>query len=61
MKSKTPEKDKFLAWWAAEKKKGLLGMDITPTESAGGATKEEIYGELNRMNEAPALPIPDLF
>ena len=61
MKSETPEKDKYLAWFAAEKKKGLLGIDITFTEDANGADPEEIYAELNRMHEAPNLPLPEGF
>jgi len=59
---KTPEKDKFLAWFKSEKDNGLIDMKLTPTPFySGGCTEEEAYAELNRMNEAPDLPFPEGF
>lgn len=60
--SDTPEKDKFLAWFEDEKDKGLIDIKLTPTPFyEGGYTEEEAYAELNRMNEASDLPLPEGF
>jgi hypothetical protein len=54
--SLTPEQDKYLAWFADAKTRGLLSVDFTFTEAAEGANSEERYAELNRMHDAPDLP-----
>ena len=61
MKSNTPEKDKYLAWFADAKKRGLISVGFTFAENANGADPEEIYAELNRMHDAPDLPLPKGF
>lgn len=59
-KSATPERDKYLAWFEAEKKKGLRSIHISTTDAAQGMPSEEFYAELNRMIEAPEVPITDI-
>ena len=55
------EKQKYLQWVDKEKQKGLIGIHIQfASQASKGVTEEELYGELNRMIEAPDLPDPEV-
>ena len=55
------EKEKFIDWFKKEQEKGLLYMiPFVNRDRLEGATEEDLYGELNRMVEAPDLPDPDV-
>ncbi len=52
------EKEKFFAWLAEERKKGLKGINFTPNPDRDkDVTEEELYAELNRMIAAPASEV----
>lgn len=50
------EKEKFLNYVREQQAKGLHDMGFFVNPDAGTATEEEIYGELNRMVNAPDVP-----
>ena len=55
------EKEKYFNWLDGEIKKGLRSISFTPNyEKRGKYSEEEIYAELNRMNEAPSVPDPEI-
>ena len=55
------EKEKYFDWLAKEKAKGLLGINFYFNhDAARGMTEEQVYAELNRMNEAPDVPDPEV-
>lgn len=48
------EKQKYLQWFEEEKKKGLFKVHFSVVHPLPqGTTEEDIYGELNRIREAP--------
>ena len=52
------QKETFFQWLAAEREKGLLGINFSANPDRDkDVTEEEIYGELNRMIAAPAAEV----
>lgn len=50
------EKEKFFEWFCKEKQNGLVDIKFTPNyENIHNITEEDLYAELNRMNEAEKL------
>lgn len=51
-----PEQQKYLKWWVEETKKGLVDVKIClkPCDRDRNVTSEEIFKELNMINDAMA-------
>lgn len=50
------EKEKFFEWFRKEKENGLVDIKFTPNyENIYNITEENLYAELNRMNEADEI------
>ena len=47
------EKEKFFRRLAEKREKGLLGFHVTMNPDATPCDEEELYAELNRMDDAP--------
>ena len=52
------EKEKFFVWFGKQRAKGLENFKVAVDHDAvrrNKPTEEEVYGELNRMHDAPDL------
>lgn len=54
------EKELFFANLASKREQGLMDVKFFPA-AVFGASEDEIYGELNRMESGGELPDPELF
>jgi hypothetical protein len=55
-----PETAKFLAWYEAEKAKGLVEVKFY-AGSVEGSTMESFFAEVNQVREAATVPHKELF
>ena len=59
-KQNYPQTEEFLAWYEAEKTKGLLDVKFFP-KNVQGATVESFFAEVNEAIKAPTVQRPEFF